>query len=119
MPVKIFSVFLLFLVMNVKAQVPERAQQTLQQKPAVSNEDSQVSLYQKEWLIRENDTLPFRIMYPEQFDAKKKYPLILFLHGSGERGRDNEMQLVHGGDLFLRDSIRNNYPAVVVFPQCP
>ena len=44
------------------------------------------------------------------------YPMVLFLHGSGERGSDNEAQLIHGGDLFLRDSIRDKYPAIIVFP---
>jgi len=53
------------------------------------------------------------------YDAAKKYPLILLLHGAGERGNDNESQLVHGAGLFLQDSIRQYYPAIVVFPQCP
>ena len=64
------------------------------------------------------DTLPYRLLLPLNYNAKKNYPLILFLHGAGERGNDNEKQLVHGGDLFLIDSIRKNYPAIVVFPQC-
>jgi len=77
------------------------------------------TLYEKHWYISGNDTLPYRVLLPKNFDASKKYPLILFLHGSGERGRDNEAQLIHGGDLFLRDSVREQYPAIVVFPQCP
>lgn len=76
------------------------------------------SLYQKHLFIQNGDTMPYRVLLPKIFDASKKYPLILFLHGAGERGRDNEIQLVHGGNLFLRDSIRENYPAIVVFPQC-
>jgi predicted peptidase len=78
-----------------------------------------LSLYSKENFIYNGDTLPYRMLLPLKYDAKKKYPLIIFLHGSGERGRDNEAQLGHGADLFLRDSIRRNYPAIVVFPQCP
>ncbi len=62
--------------------------------------------------------MPYRLLLPEDFDVHKKYPLILFLHGAGERGNDNEKQLVHGGQLFVADSFRNNYPAIVVFPQC-
>lgn len=77
------------------------------------------SLYEKHWYISGTDTLPYRVLLPRNYDVSKKYPLLLFLHGSGERGRDNEAQLIHGGDLFLRDSIRANYPAIVVFPQCP
>jgi predicted peptidase len=76
------------------------------------------SMYQKHWFIRGGDTLPYRLLLPKNYDAAKEYPLILFLHGSGERGNDNEAQLVHGWKLFLQDSIREKYPAIVVFPQC-
>lgn len=75
--------------------------------------------YQKLIFIKDNDTLPYRLLLPENFSTSKKTPLILFLHGAGERGNDNESQLVHGADLFLRDSIREKYPAIVLFPQCP
>lgn len=78
-----------------------------------------LSLFKKEWLFQSGDTLPYRILLPKNFDAAKKYPLILFLHGRGESGTDNEKQLVHGAKLFLADSNRNNFPAIVVFPQCP
>jgi predicted peptidase len=77
------------------------------------------SLYKKEVFVLNNDTLPYRILLPVNYDASKKYPLILVLHGAGERGNDNEAQLVHGSYLFLKDSIRERFPAIVVFPQCP
>lgn len=76
------------------------------------------SQYEKHWFVKDGDTLPYRLLLPENYDAKKKYPLVLFLHGAGERGSDNEKQLVHGASVFLRDSVRKNYPAIVVFPQC-
>src|SRR5688572_25857120 len=79
-----------------------------------------LSLYQKkEYKHSDGKVLPYRILYPENYDKSKKYPLVLFLHGAGERGKDNEKQLVHGSKLFLRDDIRKNFPAIVVFPQCP
>lgn len=62
--------------------------------------------------------LPVRILYPEGYDENKKYPLVLFLHGIGESGTDNERQLTWGASHFLQDSIREKYPAIVVFPQC-
>jgi predicted peptidase len=77
-----------------------------------------LSLYQKKWFVANNDTLPYRLLLPQDFQPNKKYPLILILHGAGERGSDNEKQLVHGADLFLNDTIRKNFPAIVVFPQC-
>jgi predicted peptidase len=75
--------------------------------------------YEKHWYVEGSDTLPYRVLLPENYDAKKKYPLIYFLHGAGERGNDNQKQLVHGAKLFLKDSVRDEYPAIVVFPQCP
>ncbi|MDC1081086.1 hypothetical protein OAQ15_03155 [Flavobacteriaceae bacterium] len=48
--------------------------------------------------------LPYRILLPEGYENKKNYPLVLFLHGSGERGDDNKLQLFHGSKIFL-DSI--------------
>lgn len=61
--------------------------------------------------------LKYRILYPPDFSADNLYPFVIFLHGRGECGDDNEKQLTHGGKLFL-DSIAE-YPAVVIFPQCP
>jgi predicted peptidase len=85
---------------------------------SVSAQDT--SLYQrKEFVTADGNKLPYRILYPENYNKSKKYPLLLFLHGAGERGNDNNKQLVHGSKLFLADSNRKNFPAVVVFPQCP
>ena len=76
------------------------------------------SLYQKKWLVQGGDTLPYRIMLPKDYDSSQQYPVIFFLHGAGERGNDNEQQLVHGAKLFLKDDVREAYNAIVVFPQC-
>jgi predicted peptidase len=54
------------------------------------------SLYQRHWLVQKGDTLPYRILFPVNYDPSKSYPMVLFLHGS----------------------IRNHYPAIIVFPQC-
>lgn len=75
--------------------------------------------YQPRWFILNGDTLPYRILYPDNYDRSKVYPLFLFLHGAGERGSDNELQLVHGASLFLKEENRKNFPCIVVFPQCP
>lgn len=77
------------------------------------------SAYQKSMLIEGSDTLRYRVLYPVNYQKEYKYPVIIFLHGSGERGRNNESQLVHGADLFLKPEVRGKYPAIVIFPQCP
>ncbi|MBB5636333.1 putative peptidase [Pedobacter cryoconitis] len=75
--------------------------------------------YDKGSFIDGKDSISYRILFPENFDPKQKYPVLFFLHGSGERGNDNTKQLTHGGKLFLRNDIRKQYPAIVIFPQCP
>jgi predicted peptidase len=87
---------------------------------AVIANSQDLSLYKKKEFVSSNGTrLPYRILLPENYNPRKKYPLILFLHGAGERGNDNEKQLTHGAKLFLSDENRKNFPAIVLFPQCP
>lgn len=78
-----------------------------------------LSVYEKHLFIQNTDTLPYRLLLPENYNAAKKYPLIFFMHGAGERGNDNEKQLVHGAKLFLKEEVRKNFAAIIVFPQCP
>lgn len=79
--------------------------------------NNNIPYYQYEEFEKNGSVLPYRIMYPANFDTSIKYPVIIFLHGSGERGNNNESQLIHGSKLF-QDSIQK-YPAIVIFPQCP
>jgi predicted peptidase len=63
--------------------------------------------------------LPYRLLKPQNYDAKQKYPLVVFLHGAGERGDENAIQLVHGMNDFASDENMAKYPAFVIAPQCP
>ena len=76
------------------------------------------TLYQKHWFIQSGDSLPYRILFPVNYNANTAYPVIFFLHGRGESGRDNEKQLTHGAQLFLKEDLRQAFPAIVIFPQC-
>jgi predicted peptidase len=67
--------------------------------------------------------LPYRLLKPPGCSMSAPqgpdYPLVVFLHGAGERGDDNQRQLVHGMNEFASDPIRKNFPSFVVAPQCP
>lgn len=80
---------------------------------------AQNNTYTKEAFVKGTDTLLYRLLMPENFDPEKKYPVLFFLHGAGERGNNNEAQLLHGGDLFQSERMRKEFPAIVVVPQCP
>lgn len=63
--------------------------------------------------------LEYRILKPVDYDSTKSYPLVLFLHGAGERGSDNFSQLKWGVSHFAEPKMRKKYPAFVVAPQVP
>lgn len=66
-----------------------------------------------------DDTLLYRFLKPRVQKENERYPLVVFLHGSGERGNDNILPLNHIAPLFLNESNRSQYPCFVVVPQCP
>lgn len=73
----------------------------------------------KTYVAPNGESMNYRVLLPENYDADKKFPLVLFLHGAGERGADNLAQLRHGGGMFTNPVNREKYPAIVLFPQCP
>lgn len=86
--------------------------------------------FQKSLFVSENDSLPYNILFPRdlstnQNNAKTEtkgeilYPLVVFMHGAGERGNDNEVQIIHIKKLFENYSNRLKYPCFVIAPQCP
>ena len=66
----------------------------------------------------QGDTLNYRLLFPDS-DTLRRYPLVIFLHGSGERGSDNEAQLKWGVMNFATDQNMIQHPAIVIAPQCP
>jgi len=54
----------------------------------------------------EGQKLPYRLLKPEKIEPGKRYPLVLLLHGIGERGTDNARQLIHGAGEFAKESNR-------------
>jgi predicted peptidase len=64
------------------------------------------------------DTLNYRLLYPDA-NPLQKYPLVIFLHGSGERGNDNDAQLKWGVPNFATAANMSLHPAIVIAPQCP
>ncbi len=98
---------------------------------------AQEEKFEKLIYIKDTKSLPYRLFVPanvtKKYDYKdgvkinllhskndiKKYPLILFLHGAGERGSNNETQLTHIADVFADDKFQEDYPCFVLAPQCP
>jgi predicted peptidase len=60
----------------------------------------------------------YLLFLPENYGREKEsWPLILFLHGAGERGSDIEKVKVHGPPKIVQT--KKDFPFIVVSPQCP
>ncbi len=62
-------------------------------------------------------TMHYLIYLPENYDGTKPMPLLLFLHGAGERGDDIELVKKHGPPKLIAQG--KHFPFIVVSPQCP
>jgi predicted peptidase len=65
-----------------------------------------------------DEAFNYRLLKPEKIEPGKKYPLVLFLHGAGERGTDNVNQLKYFPDMMAEPQYRAKYPCFVIAPQC-
>jgi predicted peptidase len=59
-----------------------------------------------------------RLLRPPRIESGKTYPVILFLHGAGERGIDNEKQLAYLPTWLAEPAMQEKYPCYLVAPQC-
>lgn len=66
-------------------------------------------------------TVMYRLFVPANYDPSKKYPLIVTMHGVGERGNDNTRQvdLEDLVSIWIADNIQKETPHFVMGPQCP
>lgn len=81
-----------------------------------------LSMLQEGTAVYEGVSLCYRFYIPPQLSPEKKYPLVLFLHGGGERGNDNVRQITayDGACVWIREQLAGNQePCIVLAPQCP
>ncbi len=84
-----------------------------------NNSNAQIDRFNaQQYISPSGDTLRYRILYPDN-DPLRSTPLVIFLHGAGERGSDNQAQLKWGVMNFATDEMMALHPAVVIAPQCP
>ena len=81
-------------------------------------DDDEPAWEKKTYTNAKKDQLPYRLLSPEKFDPKQTYPLVVYLHGSGSRGTDNEKQLGGALNQITAKDNRKKYPCFVVAPQC-
>jgi predicted peptidase len=66
---------------------------------------------------RDSNPMPYRLYFPRDYAPEQDYPLVVFLHGAGERGADNVQHVSPGWFGLLLQNTYVKYPAIVVAPQ--
>ena len=86
----------------------------------VSAQNEMSTIFEKHYFTDTCGTvLPYRLVRPNyEMLPDKKFPVILFLHGAGERGSDNQKQLTYIDKIFSRQDFQENYPCYIIIPQC-
>jgi predicted peptidase len=62
-------------------------------------------------------TMDYLLYLPKNYAEKESWPLLLFLHGAGERGENLDRVKVHGPPKLI--AAGKEFPFIVVSPQCP
>jgi predicted peptidase len=72
-----------------------------------------------DWKIARTGELRYLLYLPPEYQSSpdKRWPLMLFLHGAGERGKDLQRVAIHGPMSLVKQG--TNFPFIIVAPQCP
>jgi len=65
---------------------------------------------------RHERVIPFQLMKPRSGNGR--FPLLVFLHGAGERGEDNQRQLKYLPEQMAHSKMRKQLPCFLLAPQC-
>jgi predicted esterase len=80
------------------------------------------AFFKKMYTDKKGYKMPYRVYVPANYDANKKYPLILFFHSGSGRGFNNEQQIMHenaaGTHVWTLPANQEQFPAFVLAPQC-
>ena len=87
----------------------------------LTNDD--IEFRKKVYANKTGERLPYRLFVPLGYDANRKYPLLLWLHGGDGRGSDNAKQLNGGNQLgthfWAGKDVQLKFPMFELVPQCP
>ena len=71
------------------------------------------------FVAEDGTTLVYRLYIPYDYDPSKKYPVLTYMHGAGERGNDNSNNLNHMMTQLFTMENSPLWDSIVLVPQCP
>ncbi len=74
---------------------------------------------QETYVAADGFKLPYRLYIPKNYDCGALYPLMIFMHGAGERGTGNTAQVTVALPKVFEDPNSPVYNSIVIAPQCP
>ncbi len=111
------------LVISLEISIPLLSSKAMAQETKVNDKEEKEPLtriFEPRDFVGSNQVpLKYRLLKPVNYRPGKKYPMILFLHGAGERGDDNLVTLKHAAKDLADPTRREKFPCYVVMPQCP
>ncbi len=111
--VPFFLALFFLLPSNAPGAGPTAAMQTL--------DKNDPAFFKKMYTDKKGYKMPYRVYVPANYDADKKYPLILFFHNGSGRGFNNEQQIMHenaaGTHIWTLPVNQAQFPAFVLAPQ--
>ena len=96
----------LLALLLLEIHVPSAAQDEAVERQQASQFEGQIPV-----------KLNYLLYLPKDYESQEKWPLLLFLHGAGERGDDLNRVKVHGPPKLIEAG--KDFPMIVVSPQCP
>ena len=103
--ISLLTLMLCCLLWNVRPCDAQSADRQVPQSITITNNGETIEM-------------KYLLYLPSAYDSSEEnWPLLLFLHGAGERGDDLELVTAHGPPKMIAQG--RDFPFVVISPQCP
>lgn len=94
-------------------------QPSIHDEPEVVLDKIYTIIQPKTMTLSNGDNFNYRMYVPEDYDASKAYPVLILLHGAGERGDDNTLQMKNMVATLFADANSPIQDSIFLCPQCP
>ena len=92
---------------------------TTMKTPKANSLPSSLTSCKFKQVIEKKVQLDYLVYLPKDYKkSRQKWPLVMFLHGAGERGTDKNLLAVHGPVMQIVKQ-KKEFPFILIAPQCP
>lgn len=122
-----YQLLFVFLIAGLTSNCQVLKKEATTRQPAIptsaQSPKSEQGFVEKSHTNASGEAMPYLLFVPEGSDKSKSYPLVLWLHGGGSRGKDLKLLLAHGNEhgigFLARADNQVRYPSFILAPQCP